>query len=75
LRPGQPVTGSAATWNDLSWADMVLTGAKYVDFVQTNPQVTEPPALWSSSRTSASLARSFLQKPVAAVISATRVLQ
>ena len=75
LRPGQPVTGSAATWNDLSWADMVLTGAKYIDFVQTNPQVTEPPALWSSSRTSASLARSFLQKPVAAVISATRVLQ
>ena len=74
LRPGLPVTGSAATWNDLSWADMVLGGAKYIDFAQTNPQVTEAPALWSSSRTSASVARSFLQKPVAAVISAARVL-
>jgi hypothetical protein len=37
--------------------------------------VTEPPALWSASRTSASVARSFLQKPVAAVISAARVLE
>lgn len=75
LRLGQPVTGSAATWNDLSWADMALGSADYVDFERTNPAVSEPPALWSPSRTSASVARSFLQKPVAAVISAARVLQ
>jgi len=75
LRLGQAVTGSAATWNDLSWADMVLSGSAYVDFSATNPVVTEPPALWSASRTSASVARSFLQKPVAAVISAARVLE
>jgi hypothetical protein len=75
LRLGQPVTGSAATWNDLSWTDMILGSANYIDFEQTNPAVSEPPALWSPSRTSASLARSFLQKPVAAVISAARMLQ
>jgi hypothetical protein len=54
---------------------MVLNEAGYVDFAQTNPGVSEPPALWSAARTSASVARSFMQKPVAAVISATRVLQ
>jgi hypothetical protein len=75
LRLGQAVTGSAATWNDLSWGDMVLSGSAYIDFALTNPVVREPPTLWSPSRTSASVARSFLQKPVAAVISATRVLQ
>jgi hypothetical protein len=75
LQIGKPVSGNAATWDDLSWNDMVLDGAGYVDFVNSNPGVTETPALWSSARTSASLARSFLQKPVAAVLSATRVLQ
>jgi hypothetical protein len=75
LRSGQPAVGGGNKWNDLSWADMTLTGAGYIDFVLTQPTVTEPPALWSAARTSASLARSFLQKPVAAVISAARVLQ
>jgi hypothetical protein len=53
---------------------MLLTTADYVDFVNTQLAVSEPPALWSASRTSASIARSFVQKPVAAVISAAQVL-
>lgn len=75
LQAGQPPTSSAATWNDLSWNDMVLGEAGYIDFALTNPSVTEPPALWAPGRTSASVALSFLQEPVAAVISAARVLQ
>jgi hypothetical protein len=70
-----PILTSPTKWNDLSWNDMVLNDAGYIDFAQTNPVVSEPPALWSAARTSASVARSFLQKPAAAVISATRVLQ
>jgi hypothetical protein len=70
-----PILTGPTKWNDLSWKDMVLNEAGYVDFAQTNPGVSEPPALWSAARTSASVARSFMQKPVAAVISATRVLQ
>jgi hypothetical protein len=75
LKSGQPGTGGADKWDDLSWADMTLTDAGYIDFVRTQPAVSEPPPLWSAARTSASLALSFLQKPVAAVISAARVLQ
>jgi hypothetical protein len=75
LKSGQPATGGADKWDDLSWTDMLLTDAGYIDFVRTQPAVSEPPPLWSAARTSASLARSFLQKPVAAVISAARVLQ
>jgi hypothetical protein len=75
LKSGQPAAGGSSKWDDLSWADMTLTSAGYIDFVLTQPAVTEPPPLWSAGRTSASLARSFLQKPVAAVISAARVLQ
>jgi hypothetical protein len=75
LKGALPVTGGAATWNELSWTDMILDDAGYVDFSSTRPLVSEPPPLWSDARTSASLARSFLQKPVAAVISAARVLR
>src|SRR5262249_37587361 len=75
LKSGQPAHAGADKWNDLSWADMTLTDAGYIDFVRTQPAVSEPPPLWSASRTSAALARSFLQKPVAAVISAAKVLQ
>jgi hypothetical protein len=75
LRSGQASSGGATKWDDLSWADMILNGAGYIDFARTQPTVGEPPALWSAARTSASIARSFLQKPVAAVISAAQVLQ
>jgi hypothetical protein len=75
LRSGQPATGGATGWDDLSWADMTLTGADYIDVVNTQPTVGEPPPLWSAARTSASIARSFLQRPIAAVISATQVLE
>jgi len=75
LKPGRPATGGADKWDDLSWADMTLTDAGYIDFERSQPAVSEPPPLWSAARTSATVARSFLQKPVAAVISAARVLQ
>jgi len=60
---------SLSTWDDLSWQDMRMTAA---DYVQVNRTIPQPPdatrALWGRKRTSASLARSFWQKPIAAVL-------
>jgi hypothetical protein len=44
LRSGQASSGGATTWNDLSWADMILTGADYIDFARTQPAVAVIPA-------------------------------
>ncbi len=77
--PAHLITGNSgpaqpAKWDELSWSNMTLDEAGYVDFVATSPHVAEAPNYWNASRDAASLARSFWQKPVAAVLPAKRVL-
>lgn len=74
LKTGNAPPALAATWDELSWAHMTLDGAGYIDVDQTSLSVTEAPNYWSASRDAASIARSFWQKPIAAVVPATRVL-
>jgi hypothetical protein len=64
----------AATWDDLSWVHMTLDGRGYINVDLTSPGVAESPNYWSASRDSASIARSFWQKPIAAVVPAARIL-
>jgi hypothetical protein len=74
LKTGNQPPAQPLRWDDLSWAHMQLDAANYLDVVGSAPGVTEAPDYWGSSRDSASIARSFWQKPVAAVIPAGRVL-
>jgi hypothetical protein len=74
LKTGNPPPVQAATWDDLSWTHMVIDGAGYIDIDASSPSVAESPNYWSSSRDSASIARSFWQKPIAAVVPAARIL-
>jgi hypothetical protein len=71
---GNPGSAQPAKWDELSWSNMTLDAANYIDFIATSPHVTEAPNYWSASRDAASLARSFWQKPIAAVLPARRVL-
>jgi hypothetical protein len=74
LRTGNPPPFQPLAWDELSWAHMRLDGAGYIDMVLSFPGVTEAPDYWSVNRDGASIARSFWQKPIAAVLPATRVL-
>jgi hypothetical protein len=76
----KPDGGQAATttppltdWDELSWSHMNLAAGDYVDFERTL-SIPHKADLWGSTRTSASLARSFWQKPLAAVLPLKRVL-
>lgn len=72
---GIPVTSNVPdSWNDLSWSHMELLTSGYIDVNRIIP-VAGHPAYWDSDRTSASIARSFWQKPLAVVMPITRVLQ
>ncbi len=82
-RPAVPsdVLGMATpdlkSWDDLSWKHMQLTASDYVDFAHrlARPR-DEDTNYWGAVNTkhSAGLARSFWQKPVAAVLPLGRVL-
>lgn len=62
-------------WDDLSWAHVAVTGADHVRF---DRQIAKPPGAaedyWGAQRSSATLARAFWQKPLAAVLPLARVL-
>lgn len=60
-------------WDGLSWSHMRLTSAKYIDVTKTIA-IAGKPDLWGAGKTSASLARSFWQKPLAASLALARVL-
>lgn len=63
------------SWDDLSWKHMRLGNAEYVDFTKTlTKPSTEPVNHWTASKTAAGLARSFWQKPLAALLPLKRVL-
>jgi hypothetical protein len=68
-----PAPDSPSSWDELSWSHMSLTGSGYVRFNRTIT-IAEEPDYWGSGRHAASLARSFWQKPVAAVMPVGRVL-
>jgi hypothetical protein len=67
------VPAAIPTWDDLSWSHVLTHSSGYVNF-SSNPQAASGPALWGGSKTSATIARSFWQKPVAAVLPLARVL-
>ena len=74
LKTGNPPPSQPLSWDELSWAHMRLDNAGYINADLTFPGVTEAPDYWSSNRDPASIARSFWQKPIAAILPATRVL-
>lgn len=74
LKTGNPPPVVPLKWDELSWSHMQLDAAGYIDVASSAPGVTETPNYWSSSRDSASIARSFWQKPVAAIVPSARVL-
>jgi hypothetical protein len=70
--PPVPVSSSPAKWDDLSWWHVSRTAAGYVDFTSrfTVPGETD---LWGVDKTSASVARSFWQKPLMVVLPLRRI--
>jgi hypothetical protein len=72
-RSPQPVPINADSWDDLSWLHMSLSTAGYIDFSRVI-SIAGQPDYWGVSKTSASLARSFWQRPIAAVLPMKRVL-
>ncbi len=74
LDPTPPI-GGPATWDDLSFEHVRLTPSGYVDFDRAITIQSDPgDGAWGPQRTSASLARTMFQRPVRAVIPATRFL-
>jgi hypothetical protein len=68
-----PAVQALTDWDQLSWDHMALGASGYVGF-QINLATQAGADLWGGGKTSASLARSFWQKPVAAVLPFTRIL-
>ena len=76
IRTAQPQAAAPAQpreWSDLSWSHMTLTDSDYVRFDKTI-SIPGKEDFWGAQRSSATLARSFWQKPVAAVLPIQRVL-
>jgi hypothetical protein len=71
--PPGPIPPAPAKWDDFSWQHVALTGAGYVDF---NGIITiaGQPDYWGSSKTAASIARSFWQKPLVAVVPLRKIV-
>lgn len=74
VAPPTPPPTTPKRWDDLSWSHVATDTAGYLDVDATSVSVTTGPDHWSTERTSASIARSMWQKPVAAVLPARKVL-
>ena len=61
-------------WDDLSWTHVSLTAAGYLNVATTAVTVQNGPDYWGPGRTSATIARSMWQKPVAVAIPVGRLL-
>lgn len=72
--PPPPLSSGPARWDDFSWQHVALLESGYVDFAR-QLAISGQPDLWGAARTSASLARSFWQKPVAIVLPLKRIFQ
>jgi hypothetical protein len=77
LQPGleaPPPRNAIPDWDDLSWDHVNTQPGDYINFSQTLTTQNGADLWGSGNKTSASLARSFWQKPVAAVLPFERVL-
>jgi hypothetical protein len=74
LRTGKAANAQPNGWDELSWSHMRVDSAGYVDALASAPAVSATPEYWSAGRDSASIARSFWQKPIAVVVPAARLL-
>jgi hypothetical protein len=70
--PPVPTLPGPSDWDDFSWRHVQIGAAGYVDFTP-RIAVAGQPDLWGSSKTAASVARSFWQKPLAAVLPLKRI--
>jgi hypothetical protein len=61
-------------WDDLSWSHVRLGQSGYLNVSTTQVTVEDGPDYWGPGRTSATIARSMWQKPVAVVIPIGRLL-
>lgn len=73
VRVNPPAIQALTDWDQLSWDHMTIGASGYVHFQVTLPALAGAD-LWGANKTSASLARSFWQKPVAGVVPFTRIL-
>jgi len=62
------------SWDDFSWTHVRLTASGYLNVASTQVAVDDGPDYWGPGRTSATIARSMWQKPVAVVIPIGRLL-
>jgi hypothetical protein len=60
--------------NDLSWEHVTLDAARYIDFSR-EISFADGSDLWGPARTSASIARATMQRPISAVVPAKRMLR
>ena len=68
-----PAIAAFGTWDDVSWSQMRLGAAGYLDFTAA-PRPTNGPDYWGADKTAASVARSLWQRPIMAVLPVKRVL-
>lgn len=74
-QPTKPAPATLKKWVDLSWSHMRLFPSGYVRFNRIiQKPLSETLDLWGNARTSASLARSFWQMPIAVALPMTRIL-
>ncbi|HEY2886168.1 MAG TPA: hypothetical protein VGJ08_13220 [Rhizomicrobium sp.] len=71
--PPGPIPPVPARWDDFSWRHVALTDAAYVNFA-TVMTIPGQPDLWGTGKTAASVARSFWQKPLVAVVPLRRIV-
>jgi hypothetical protein len=62
------------SWDELSWEHVHLDDAGYLDVDATDLAVLNGPDLWGVARTSATIARSAWQRPIAVVVPAERLV-
>lgn len=74
-RPDPPaaVPIHPAKWDDFSWSHVARHPSGYINF-DTAISIPNQPDYWGAGKTSASVARSFWQKPIAAVLPLRRVV-
>lgn len=68
-----PAPNTFETWDDFSWGHVQNRPSGYVDFTSA-PQPATGESYWGSDKTSASVARSVMQRPIAAILPLKRVL-
>lgn len=88
LRPSLRMSGNSASlsssagnttpdfnsWADLSWSQITIHASGYINFAENISAPSGAPNLWSTNKTSASIAQACFQQPVAGILPLARVL-